>query len=224
MQLAETTPLFALQSALNNASMSMRDGAADAPISGRQMGRNSAVRKNNTKTRKERKAVANMAAELADLRTMTVAQLRERFRAVFDEPSRSRNKDYLCKKVAWRIQELAEGGLTERARDRLAELDQAPARRRSRSTVRSAAREGSDPVGLQTARDPRLPGPGTVLTRVHRDVEHKVTVLDEGFEFEGTRFASLSKVAREITGTNWNGFLFFGLQRRTRKAGTEISA
>jgi len=198
MQLAETTPLFALQSALNNASMSMRDGAADAPISGRQMGRNSAVRKNNTKTRKERKAVANMAAELADLRTMTVAQLRERFRAVFDEPSRSRNKDYLCKKVAWRIQELAEGGLTERARDRLAELD--------------------------TARDPRLPGPGTVLTRVHRDVEHKVTVLDEGFEFEGTRFASLSKVAREITGTNWNGFLFFGLQRRTRKAGTEISA
>ena len=65
-------------------------------------------------------------------------------------------------------------------------------------------------------RDPRLPPPGTVLTRAFKGVEHKVTVLDEGFEYRGERHNSLSQIARDITGTNWNGFLFFRLKRRTQ--------
>jgi len=177
--------------------------------------------KNNTKTRKERKAVANMAAELAEMRSMTMAQLRDKYRAVFDEPSHSRNKDYLRKKVAWRIQELAEGGLSERTRLRLAEMDSSPPRRRARGNGPS---NGHNSAHEQTSRDPRLPEPGTVLTRVHGGVEHKVTALDDGFEFAGARFASLSKVAREITGTNWNGFHFFRLQRRTRNQSKEVCA
>ena len=55
-----------------------------------------------------------------------------------------------------------------------------------------------------------------MITRIYKHVEHKLTVLDDGFEYRGERHASLSKLAREITGTNWNGFYFWGLQRRSR--------
>jgi hypothetical protein len=58
-------------------------------------------------------------------------------------------------------------------------------------------------------RDPRLPSPGTILKRVHDGVEHQVKVLADGFEYRGEQYRSLSKVARTITGTPWNGFLFF---------------
>ena len=64
---------------------------------------------------------------------------------------------------------------------------------------------------------PRLPPPGAVLTRTFKGADHQVTVLDEGFEYRGQRHTSLSQLAREITGTNWNGFLFWGLERRTKR-------
>ena len=66
-------------------------------------------------------------------------------------------------------------------------------------------------------RDSRLPAAGTMLTRTYKGAEHEVRVLKEGFEYRGDRYPSLSKIAREITGTNWNGFAFFGLQNRGRQ-------
>jgi len=182
-----------------------------------------ARRKSDAATR-ARRAVADIPEQLAALRNMTVAQLRERYREVFGEPTRSRNKDWLRKKVAWRIQELAEGGLSDRARARIDELaDGAPTRWRSSGNGASNGGSTAAPPGQTGERDPRLPEPGTVLTRTHAGVEHQVTVLDDGFEFRGERYASLSKIAREISGTNWNGFLYFGLQRRTRKRSGEGS-
>ena len=167
-----------------------------------------------------RRAVADIPEQFAALRDMTVAQLRERYREVFGEPTRSRNKDWLRKKVAWRIQELAEGGLSDRARARIEELaDDAPVR--WRFSGNGAGSSEAAPADRPVQRDPRLPEPGTVLTRTHDGVEHQVTVLDDGFEYRGERFASLSRIAREISGTNWNGFLYFGLQRRTRKRSGE---
>ncbi len=80
-------------------------------------------------------------------------------------------------------------------------------RRTAASPLRDADRE----------RDPRLPAPGSVLSRRYQGAECRVTVLEKGFEYRGERYRSLSKIAREITGTNWNGFLFFAVQRRTRK-------
>ena len=95
---------------------------------------------------------------------------------------------------------------------------------RSSPSGRSGAparwRGGGKPGARQTGapgRDPRLPEPGSVLTRNYQGNDHDVTVLDDGFEYQGERYRSLSKIAREITHTNWNGYLFFGLQRRTRK-------
>ena len=153
-----------------------------------------------------RAAIATVAADLAALQRMTGPELANRYVALFGLPPRSRNKDFLRKRLAWRIQELAEGGLSERALARIEELGVpafAALRRRANPAVPTRA-------GVEGAvRDPRLPSVGTVLTRVHGTTEHTVTVLIDGFEYRGERYRSLSKIARVITGTPWNGYLFF---------------
>jgi hypothetical protein len=172
----------------------------------------------NTKAqlRQERAAMATVSQQLASLEGMTVGQLAEKFREVFGFPTRTRNKPYLRKRVAWRIQELAEGGLSPRALAKIEELAPlAPVRWRPDLTTST----GAGP--LPRTRDPRLPAPGTVLVRTHKGVEHQVTVLADGFEYHEERHASLSQIARLITGTPWNGFLFWGLQRRTRAGQSE---
>ena len=155
----------------------------------------------------EGSAVARTAADLAALGRMTGAEMAEKYVLLFGQSARSRNKVFLRKRLAWRIQELAEGGLSERALARVEELGAVAlaARRRPRPetpTSPRAALEGA-------ARDPRLPVAGTVVRRVHGPTEHSVTVLDDGFEYQGERYRSLSKIARVITGTPWNGYLFF---------------
>jgi len=158
--------------------------------------------------------VADLSDQLAALRELTVGQLCERYREVFGEPTRSRNKDYLRKKIAWRIQEQVHGGLSERALARIAELSPAAPVRWRLNTAQRAARAAA--LGLDGDRDPLLPPAGTVLAREYQGVTHHVTVLEDGFEFGGVRYESLSKVARVITGTSWNGYLFFRLKNRKK--------
>ena len=160
-------------------------------------------------SRAEREAAARLARDLAALDTMTVGELAERYREVFGEPTRTRNKEYLRKRIAWHIQELQDGGISSRALERIEQLaPEAPVRWRQPVVREDSA--GGQVVPLATPRrDPRLPPAGTVLTRLHDGVEHRVTVLADGFEYDGENHRSLSKVARLITGTPWNGFLFF---------------
>jgi hypothetical protein len=153
------------------------------------------------------KNITAVHRELVALDGMTVGELAEKYLEVFGEPSRSRNKAYLQKKIAWRIQELAEGGLSERAKRRIAELaEEAPIRQRPAREANRATDEA--------ARDPRLPKPGTVLKRTHGGREHVVTVHADDFEYRAKRYSSLSAIAKAITDTNWNGLLFFGLTTR----------
>jgi len=159
-----------------------------------------------------RKRIGSLAADLAALRGMTTGELAERYRELFGEPTRSRNKDYLRKRLAWRIQELAEGGLSERA---IAQIDELAATTPPR--WRSTRRGDDADDGGASNRDPRIPPPGTILRRDYKGEAHEVVVLQDGFEFRGQRYPNLSRVAKQITGTNWNGFLFWGLQRRTTK-------
>ena len=175
---------------------------------------------NSAARRAERSAAAAMADELAALAAMTVGELAVKYREVFGEPTRTRNKQYLQKRIAWRIQERAEGGLSPRALERIEQLAPlAPVRWRQPPAQKGGA---GAPVVASAARDPRLPPPGTVVVRVHGDVEHRVTVLADGFEYKGERHRSLSKIARLITGTPWNGFLFFfGRAVGSRKAAEE---
>ena len=167
------------------------------------------------KGRRGRKAVADIAGQIAALDEMTIGQLKETYRELFGVPTRTRNKPYLQKKLAWRIQELAEGGLSDHARNQIEALaPDAPLRWRASNGGGS----NNAPAKPKEApeRDPALPPPGTVLTREHKGIDHRVTVLDDGFEYQGALYRSLSKIATEITGTRWNGFLFFRLKRRTQ--------
>jgi hypothetical protein len=159
--------------------------------------------------RAEHAAFANAKREIAALDELTVGELAEKYRDVFGVPTRTRNKDYLRRRIAWRIQAKQEGGLSPRALDRIEQLaPQAPARWHDPATKKAATgapgrRSKSD------LRDPRLPPPGHVLTRIHDGIEHRVTILSDGFEYRGEHHRSLSQVATLITGTPWNGFRFF---------------
>jgi hypothetical protein len=156
------------------------------------------------------------AARVHALKRTTIGELRAEYRQVFGEESRSHNRQFLWKRIAWRLQELDEGGLSERALRRARELaNDADLRIRwPKGTFEGVAGRtvtGKVPVG----HDPRLPMPGAVLTREYRGQTVQVTVLQDGFEYDGEVYRSLTAVAKAITGSHWNGPLFFGL----RKAG-----
>lgn len=154
--------------------------------------------------------------EIQGLSRMTVGELREKYLEVFGEETRSHHKEFLRKRIAWRLQALAEGDLSERARRRAKELaNDANLRMRA---PRDPATPGSVEIKARTttscispSSDPRLPLPGTLLVREFQGRDIVVKVLDDGFEFDGQRYKSLSAIAKEVTGSKWNGFLFFGL-------------
>ena len=154
-----------------------------------------------------------MLDEIEKLRLLAVADLRARYLELFGEETTSRNKDYLFKRLAYRMQERKYGGLTAKALARAATLaEDAPIRRRLTSTT-----ETPEPVREPPSkRDPRLPPAGTEIKRAFGGGEHVVTVLEDGFTFGGKTYRSLSEIAREITGTRWNGYGFFGLLRKER--------
>ena len=160
--------------------------------------------------------------EILSLSRMKVRELRDKYLEVFGEETRSYHKVFLRKRIAWRIQALAEGDLTERARRRAEELaNDADLRIRA---PRDPATSGSVEVAACTvvsrassARDPRLPLPGTLLAREFQGRDIVVKVLDDGFEYDNRRYKSLTAIANEVTGGKWNGFLFFGLAGRQKQ-------
>ena len=140
-------------------------------------------------------------ARLAALKAMSVNDLKTEWQALFDAPAPNNSRGFLEGRLAYRIQELAFGGpdkQTRRLLDMLADEV-----------------EGTLTRKAQIA-DPRNPVVGTKLIRDWDGVAHAVTVLKEGFEWDGQRYKSLSSVARAITGTRWNGYRFFGLRERKR--------
>ena len=159
--------------------------------------------------------------QIQGLSRMPVGELREKYLEVFGEETRSYHKDFLRKRIAWRLQALAEGDLSERARRRAGELaNDADLRLRAprdRSRPGPAAEQARTAGRLSTSRDRRLPLPGTLLVRAFQARDLVVQVLDDGFAFEGRRYRSLSAIAREVTGSQWNGFAFFGLTRGKRR-------
>jgi hypothetical protein len=151
--------------------------------------------------------------ELAALRRKTPAELREKYLEVFGEPSRSGNKDFLFKRIAWRIQSLAEGTLSDRARARAAELARdADIRMTMPRKIAVTAAAPRITAASSIKHDESMPTPGTMLVRKYRGRSIEVMVLPNGFEWDGQVYRSLSAVAKAVTGTHWNGHLFFGLR------------
>jgi len=140
-------------------------------------------------------------ARLGALKAMSVNELKAEWQALYDAPAPNNSRNFLEGRLAYRIQELTYGGPDKQTR-RLLDLlaDEV---------------EGTLTRKAQIA-DPRNPVVGTKLIREWDGVAHTVTVLREGFDWDGRRFKSLSAVARAITGTRWNGYRFFGLRERKR--------
>jgi hypothetical protein len=142
---------------------------------------------------------ADVLGRLAALQVTPTAALKEQWRQLFGKEPPPFNRAYIQSRLAYRIQELAYGGLRPETRARLEALGE--------------QLDGGNVV-LRRIRADGRPLPGTRLVREHDRVQHVVTVRAEDFEYEGRPYRSLSAIARHITGTRWNGWTFFGLKGR----------
>jgi hypothetical protein len=163
----------------------------------------------------------SIAKEIASLPRMGVPALRMKYAELFGEATSARNKAWLVKRIAWRMQALAEGDLSERARQRALELaNDADVRMSPPKDIlplKPAPAERTKTMTLRLKGDQRLPPPGSVITRMYKGQTFNVMILADGFEFEGERYKSLSAVAKTITGQHVNGFSFFQLSREGSK-------
>jgi len=152
----------------------------------------------------------NIGKEVAAMKKMTVPELRRTYAATFGEVTTSRNKDHLIRRIVWRLQANEEGGLSERARRRAAELAAHADVRLTAPRVKAADAPGRTAVAaICISQDERLPLPGACITRRYKGRLIEVRVLPNGFEYEGEIYRSLSAVAKAATGTHWNGYHFF---------------
>jgi len=158
----------------------------------------------------------DIARELAALERLRVPELKQQYEAVLGERCRSNHKQWLVRRIIWRIQANAEGGLSERARQRALELaNDADLRLKAPSESPLKPQPAKAPLrvirGAVDRTDRRLPAPGTVLTRDYKGRQLRVRIEENGLEFEGERYSTLSAVAKAITGSHTNGYLFFRL-------------
>jgi hypothetical protein len=138
-------------------------------------------------------------ARVAALKAMPTPKLKEQWQALFDTPPPPYNRRFLESRLAYRLQELAYGGLKPETVRRLEQLGE--------------QLDGGN-VAVRRVRGSDLPIAGTRLLRAYQGVEHTVTVMQGGYEWQGRPYKSLSAIARAITGTRWNGLVFFGLKNR----------
>ncbi len=160
--------------------------------------------------------------EIEELRRAPLAQIRARYREAFDEEPRSKHREHLWRRLAWRLQAASEGGLSEAALQRaLAIANEADVRALPPRGFLTAAA----PIIAVTSRgrwrlDRRIPPPGTILKRDYDGRSIVVKILADAFEHQGRRYGSLSAIASEVTGTRWNGLAFFGLTKARRAGGS----
>ncbi|MDJ0391075.1 DUF2924 domain-containing protein [Roseomonas sp. E05] len=142
---------------------------------------------------------ADVLGRLAALPGADIQDLKQQWRELFGAAPPPYNRKFLESRLAYRIQELAYGGLKPETVARLEALGE---QLDGGNVVLRRIRAGDGPVA------------GTRLVRSYQGVEHTVTVLPDGFEYEGRPYRSLSAIARHITGTRWNGWAFFGLKNQ----------
>ncbi len=144
----------------------------------------------------------SVARQVAGLEKLDLKALRGRWKELFGtEPPRYSGK-FLRKRLAYRLQELAFGGLSETAHVRMRQI-----------LAEGGFDEDGRPAGRKVKKLKNMPVAGTRLVREWQGQRHEATVVGGGFEFEGRRYKSLSAIARAITGTRWNGPAFFGLRK-----------
>jgi Protein of unknown function (DUF2924) len=138
-------------------------------------------------------------ARIAAMKTMATPDLKQKWRELFDTEPPPYNRRFLESRLAYRVQELAYGGLKPETVKRLVALGE--------------QLDGGN-IAVRKARANSRPIAGTQLIRDWKGVEHRVTVRQDDYEYRGRPYKSLSAVARAITGTRWNGLVFFGLKNQ----------
>jgi hypothetical protein len=144
----------------------------------------------------------SVIARVAALKTTPTPALKAMWRDLFETEPPPYNRRFLESRLAYRIQELAYGGLKKETIERLEALGE--------------QLDGGDSAKRRARLNDR-PIAGTRLIREWQGVEHCVTVLRDGFEWQGRPYKSLSAVARAITGTRWNGLIFFAIKNQRRR-------
>ncbi len=142
---------------------------------------------------------ATVLADVAALTKLNRAELQDEWRRLFGTEPPGYGPDLLRRRLQYRVQELAYGGISDATRERLREID--------RQAQKKARQK----------KEPDRPIAGTVFIKQHGGERHEVVVLPIGYQYRGQRFESLSKIAKAITGTNWNGWRFFGIRRNVKR-------
>ena len=161
--------------------------------------------------------------DIADLPKLNAQQLQAIHRELFGVANPVPNCQHLRRKIAWHLQAVAEGGLPESVRQYAIGIARGT-ELRLRISDNAARRQAQVPLDKTTTtvlaqtRDARLPMPGSLIVKDYKGATIVVKVLDGAFEYDSRRFNSLSAIAGEITGTRWNGFAFFGLEKEAHRA------
>ena len=150
---------------------------------------------------------ATILQELTELSQMPLASLRERWRSLYGTEPPKYKRQYLIKRLAYRIQELAYGGLSKQAKSELEQIAEQNDNQRQNARTQRRKPKNTHPV------------PGTRIVREWKNQRHEVTAVEGGFEYNGRRYKSLSAVAKTITGAHWSGPHFFGLWTTKRGNG-----
>lgn len=153
----------------------------------------------------------SIVSQIVAMKELPTADLQKKYEELFNgEKPSSNNKTYLWRQIAYRIQEMQNGGLSEEARAKIEELikEYDPIN----NTALKKALELKDGFDNHPkVRDSRLPIPGTIITKEYKSATLQVKVLEKGFEYDGKYFKSLTGLTRAITGQHWSGYNFFSL-------------
>ena len=150
-------------------------------------------------------------SQIMALKNKTLAELQAKYEELFGEQKpTSNNKVFIWRKIAYRMQEIELGGISDETQTRIDELIE------QFDPVNNKSLRPEDPnhpkkKTKKSKRDFRLPIPGTVITKQYKDKSLQVKILEVGFEYNNKTYKTLSAIAQEVTGAHWNGYLFFNL-------------
>ena len=149
----------------------------------------------------------DITKELAMLQTMTVPQLREYYVDVFRETTTSRHKHYLIRRILWGLQQQTFGGLSSKAVQKAQELA-------DELYLRLLPKKGKEKPSMNKASS--MLSHGNILVRKYKGKDIRVLVCENGFEYQGQPYKSLTAIVKQITGSHWSGNKFFGIERSRR--------
>ena len=146
-----------------------------------------------------------ITTQLAELQNTSFSELNKKYKELFGKAETASHKMYLFRRIAYRLQELESNGISNEAKKRLKELIE------KYDPINNKEFRPEPTITRASSCDRRLPIPGTVITKKYKGTNYIVKVLENNFEYDEKIYNSLSAIAKEITGSHWNGYFFFNL-------------